>query len=255
MTTRFALFSDIHANLPAFEAVLADIDARNTEQPFDQIYCLGDVGGYASEPNEVQDLLMQRGYATISGNYDENVGNNGADCGCQYVNAFDIKMSDISFSWTREHTTAEHKAWLRGLPREIRLKTEGRRLLLCHGSPRSNTEYLFKTRSENYFRWFTPGGRYDAKADVVCFGHTHDPYHRDIDDAHFINTGSVGRPKDGDWRAGYCILSIDGSDVRSEQVRVEYDIDAACQRLIAAGLPAYFADYLRTGGTVQIPVA
>ena len=83
MTNRIALFSDIHANLPASAAVLADMAARNEERPLDGIYCLGDIGGYAGQPNEVQDVLMQGAYRTISGNYDENVGSNGrtADAG------------------------------------------------------------------------------------------------------------------------------------------------------------------------------
>jgi putative phosphoesterase len=254
MTTRIALFSDVHANLPALEAVLADIRRRHAEDPFSSVYCLGDIGGYAAEPNETQDLLQQSGYATLAGNYDENVGLDRDDCGCQYVSAFDIKMSDISFTWTRDHTTRVHKQRLRALPHEFRFKVEGHRVLLCHGSPHSIVEYLFENRSDGYLRQFAHGGRYNAHADVICFGHTHAPYHRVVGGVHFINTGSVGRPKDGDWRAGYCILFIDGSDVISEQVRVDYDIDATCQRLIAAGLPEYFADYLRTGGNVPVPV-
>ncbi len=255
MTTRIALFSDIHANLPALEAVLADIDRRHADDPFDSIYCLGDIGGYAAEPNETQDLLEARGYPTVAGNYDENVGLDRDDCGCQYISAFDIKMSDVSFTWTRDHTTREHKAWLRGLPHELRLKAEGRRVLLCHGSPRSITEYLFENRSDGYLRQYTKGGRYDAHADVICFGHTHVPYQRSVDGVEFINTGSVGRPKDGDPRAGYRIVMLSDGHVTSEQIRVPYDIEATCQRIIAAGLPEYFAEYLRTGGAVPVPTA
>lgn len=251
MTQRIVLFSDIHANLAAFESVLRDIDARNRDGPSDAIYCLGDIGGYAASPNEVQDLLMARGYATVAGNYDENVGFDRDNCGCRYVDAFDIKMSDISFTWTREHTTREHKAWLRKLHHEIRLKVAGQRVLLCHGSPRSNTEYLFINRSDGYLRQFTHGGRYDARADVVCFGHTHVPYHREVNGVHFINTGSVGRPKDGRPEAGYCILSVNADSVDAEEVRVTYDVEDTCTRLLEAGLPEYFAHYLRAGGIVE----
>jgi putative phosphoesterase len=251
---RIALISDIHANLHALERVLADMDRGQAEEAFDEIYCLGDLGGYGGQPNEVQELIMQRGYPTISGNYDQNVGFNGADCGCHYIKPFDIKMSDISFSWTKEHTTDANKVWLRGLPMEIRFEVEDKRVLLCHGSPRSNTEYLFENRSDGYLRQFTKGGRADAQADVIVFGHTHVPYHRVVDDVHFVNTGSVGRPKDGDPRAGYCVLTITGEEVSSEQVRLEYDVEGACEALLAVGLPAYFADYLRTGGNVEGPI-
>jgi len=246
MTKRFAIFSDVHANLPAMQAVRNDVESKK----FDSIYCLGDLGGYASQPNEVQDEIMAMGCPTILGNYDEGVGFDRESCGCHYIKPFDIEMSDISFFWTREHTSAEHKDWLRGLPPEIRFEVFGRRVLLCHGSPRDTTEYLFENRSDGYLRQFTTGGKADANADVIVFGHTHVPFHRVVDGVHFINTGSVGRPKDGNPRAGYCVLTIAESSVTSEQIRVDYDVEAASDRLIKAGLPTYFADYLRTGGQV-----
>jgi len=252
--TWYAIYSDIHANLQALEVVLTDIDRRHAAQPFGGIYGLGDLGGYGGQPNEVQEAVMASDHPTISGNYDQNVGFNGPDCGCHYIKPFDIKMSDISFTWTKEHTTVENKAWLRELPLEIRLEVEGRRVLFCHGSPRSNTEYLFENRSDGYLRQFTAGGRADAHADVIVFGHTHVPYHRVVDDVQFINTGSVGRPKDSDPRAGYRIITIASEAVTSEQIRLEYDVEEACRRLLASGLPPYFADYLRTGGDVQGPI-
>src|ERR1044071_1914989 len=134
MAIRAAIFSDIHANLPAMEVV-----ANHLQQGgYDAVYCLGDLGGYASQPNEVQAVIQSMGCPTILGNYDEGVGFYLEDCGCHYVKPFDIEMSNISFLWTREHTTEAHKVWLRELPREIRLKVEGRNILLCHGSPTSN---------------------------------------------------------------------------------------------------------------------
>jgi putative phosphoesterase len=251
---RYAVYSDIHANLEALHTVIADIERGHAVQPFDGIYCLGDLGGYGGRPNEVQSCVMEAGHPTISGNYDQNVGFNGPDCGCHYVKLFDIEMSNLSFTWTKEHTTDENKAWLRELPTEIRFEVEGKRVLLCHGSPRDNTEYLFETRSDGYLRQFTAGERADAHADVVVFGHTHVPYHRIVDGVHFVNTGSVGRPKDADPRAGYCILSIGDSEVSAQQIRVEYDVEEACRQLLSVGLPGYFAEYLRTGGNVQGPI-
>jgi putative phosphoesterase len=250
MTTRLAIFSDVHANLPAM-AVVAEHISRNG---YDGVTCLGDLGGYAAEPNEVQSLVMSMGCPTILGNYDEGVGFELDDCGCHYVKPFDIEMSNISFRWTRAHTTFQNKTWLRELPRELRLELEGRRVLLCHGSPRSTTEYLLETRSDGYLRQFTSGGKDDAQADVIVFGHTHVPYHRVVDGVHFVNTGSVGRPKDGDPRAGYCVLTLDANGVRVGQIRLAYDVEAACARLVVAGLPTYFADYLRTGGNVAAPM-
>ncbi|MCW3099866.1 MAG: phosphodiesterase, family [Chthonomonadaceae bacterium] len=249
MATRFAIFSDIHANLPAMETVAAHIKTGG----YDGVYCLGDIGGYASQPNEVQAAIEAMGCPAILGNYDEGVGFNKGDCGCLYLKPFDIEMSNISFLWTREHTTDANKAWLRAMPREIRMEVEGRKVLLCHGSPKSNTEYLFENRSDGYLRQFTAGGKFGAQADLIVFGHTHVPYYRTVDGVDFVNTGSVGRPKDGDPRAGYAVLTIDGGALGVEQIRLAYDVEAACSRLVAAGLPEYFAEYLRTGGNVSVP--
>ena len=249
MATKLAIFSDVHANLPAMEAAAEHIERGG----YDGVYCLGDLGGYASEPNEAQALVMAMGCPTLLGNYDEGVGFHRPDCGCHYVKPFDIEMSDLSFRWTRERTSDENKAWLRMLPREIRLEVEGRQVLLCHGSPRSTTEYLFEARSDGYLRQFTPGGKADARAEVIVFGHTHVPYHRRVNNVDFINTGSVGRPKDGDPRAGYCVLTIDEDSINVEQVRLPYAVERTCERLVQAGLPSYFADYLRTGGSVATP--
>lgn len=241
-----AISSDIHANLPAMQVVRRHIESGG----YDAVYCLGDLGGYASQPNEVQAEIKQMGCPTVMGNYDEGVGFERESCGCHYVKPFDIEMSNTSFFWTREHTSVENKTWLRGLPREIRFEADGKRVLLCHGSPRDTTEYLFENRSDGYLRQFTRGGKADAQADVIVFGHTHVPFHRIVDGVHFVNTGSVGRPKDGDPRAGYCVLTISADKVETEQVRLEYDVELACSRLIEAGLPEYFAQYLRTGGQV-----
>jgi diadenosine tetraphosphatase ApaH/serine/threonine PP2A family protein phosphatase len=89
--------------------------------------------------------------------------------------------------------------------------------------------------------------------DTVAFGHTHKPWHREIEGIHFVNTGSVGRPKDGDWRAGYVVVDIDGASVGVEFVRVEYDLEKAAAAIRASSLPDDFADYLETGGRAPAP--
>ena len=128
---RIAVLSDIHANLPAMQAVRAHVEAGG----YDAAYCLGDLGGYASQPNEARAEVIAMGLPTVMGNYDEGVGFDGADFGCQYVRPFDAEMSNVSFAWTKAHTSDGSKAWLRSLPREIRFDAEGLRVLLCHGSP------------------------------------------------------------------------------------------------------------------------
>ena len=246
---RIAIFSDVHANLPAMQVVRDHIES----QGYDAVYCLGDLGGYAAHPNEVQHIVMEMGCPTILGNYDEGVGFELDNCGCHYVKPFDIEMSERSFFWTRDNTGQEEKAWLRTLPREFRFEVEGLRVLLCHGSPRSTTEYLVENRSAGFLAQFTPGGSDDAHADLIVFGHTHVPFHRTVNGVHFVNSGSVGRPKDGDPRAGYVVLTLESGSVSMEVVRLEYDVESACRSLVEAGLPEYFAEYLRHGGVVPAP--
>ena len=123
----------------------------------------------------------------------------------------------------------------------------GRSVVLVHGAPTLNTLYLTEDRPDTFFvRMAEIAG---AKAgDVLCFGHTHLPWHRSIEGVHFVNTGSVGRPKDGDWRAGYVVLDVDKSAAQVEFIRVAYDVDATVRAIRASDLPDDFADYLMAGG-------
>jgi hypothetical protein len=90
--------------------------------------------------------------------------------------------------------------------------------------------------------------------DVICFGHTHLPWHRVVHGVHFVNTGSVGRPKDGDWRAGYVVLDVGGAEPHVDFVRVEYDVERAARAICESDLPNDFADFLRTGGNAAAAV-
>lgn len=207
---RIAFFSDIHANLPALEAVLADLDRQ---QP-DFVYCLGDLAGYNIWPNEVISEIRKRKIPTLVGNYDEGIGVNGDDCGCAYSTEEEKANGKASISYTNEITTYESREYLRMLPREMSLnftnEDEKIHLLMVHGSPRKINEYLFEDRpEESLLRILTKAG-----ADVLLFGHTHKPYHRILSFEvegrkkyrHAINLGSVGKPKNGDPRACYALL-------------------------------------------------
>jgi diadenosine tetraphosphatase ApaH/serine/threonine PP2A family protein phosphatase len=150
---------------------------------------------------------------------------------------------DRSLRWTQGVVTPENKAWLRGLPRELRFEVEAKRFLCVHGSPRRLNEYLYEDRPERSLRRMLA----ELGAGVVLCGHTHLPYHRRIDDIHLINVGTAGRPKDGDPRAAYALIDVrDG--LRAEFPRVEYDIEAAARAIEATDLPHEFAEVLRTGG-------
>lgn len=255
---RIAVFSDIHANLPACRAVLDSIDARRP----DQIFCLGDLVGYAPWPNEVVDLIRDRNITTIAGNYDEGVGRDVDECGCAYDTDEQRWRGQASISYTNEVIDEDHRRWLRSLPRHFRLQLGAEAdysALLVHGSPRRINEYLYEDRPESSMRRMMA----EAGADVMCFGHTHKPYHRVIEDEsgdgrrvrHAVNTGSVGKPKDGDPRAGWVMLEIEDEPERADEdavsaefVRVSYDVEAAARGIEESELPDAFAEMLRTGG-------
>jgi predicted phosphodiesterase len=246
---RLALISDIHANLPALRAVLADIDDRAN---IDAIYHLGDLTGYAPWPNEVVSLLRERAIPGISGNYDSTIATDYKHCGCRADTPHDEELSHISFEWTRSHVTPETKKYMGTLPFRLDIRpfgghVSGPTITLVHGNQTLNTVYVTEDRSDAFLEKMARdlGSRPE---DVVCFGHTHKPWHRVVERVQFVNTGSVGRPKDGDPRAGYVLCTTEGSGVRIEFVRVAYDVDEAARRIRESELPGGFADFLRSGG-------
>ena len=244
-----ALISDIHANLPALEAVLADIDARQAGAT----YHVGDLVGYAPWPNEVVGLLAVRGITGVAGNYDSTVGLDYRHCGCRYEDPRQEALSHLSFAWTRDACTPETKRALAALPFRLDLHplgghAAGPRVVLVHGTPTLNTVYWTEDRPDDFCRKMA-GLAGLREGDVIAFGHTHLAWHRVIDGTHFVNTGSVGRPKDGDARAGYSILDIaaDGA-AQVQHVRVAYDVSRAATAIRASTLPKEFATYLESGG-------
>ena len=246
---RVALISDIHANLPALRAVLSDIEQR---ADVDAIYHLGDLTGYAPWPNEVVSLLRERGIAGIAGNYDSTVAADYKHCGCRADTPRDEELSHISYEWTRAHVSAETKQYLGGLPFRLDIRPLGGHLsgptiFLVHGNQTLNTVYITEDRPDSFLSKLAT----DLSArsgDLVCFGHTHKPWQRVVEGVQFVNTGSVGRPKDGDWRGCYVLVSIDASDIRTTFVRVVYDVDEAINAIRNSELPAEFAEVLRSGG-------
>jgi len=249
--TRIALLSDVHANLPALEAVLAALDGDDRH---DAVYHLGDLVGYAPWPDEVVALIRERGIPGVAGNYDSTVAARYKHCGCQYEDPRQEALSHESYAWTLENTSAATRAWLGTLPFGMEVRPggghqAGATLHLVHGNPVLNTVYWTEDRSDDFC--LKMADRMGARpGDVVAFGHTHRPWHRTVDGIHFVNTGSVGRPKDGDWRAGYVSLVFGDDGVAVSFRRVDYDLARATAAIRESTLPDEFAVYLETGGSL-----
>lgn len=251
---RYLLFSDVHSNRPALDSVLRD---AKTKGELTGIYHLGDLVGYAPWPNEVVSMLQSAGIPGVAGNYDSTVATAYKHCGCRSENAQQEELAHQSFSWTLEHTSESAKRYLRSLPFRIDIRPfgghqAGPTLRLVHGNQVLNTVYVTEDRSDDFLAKMAEG--MGAKAgDAIAFGHTHKPWHRVVHDVHFVNTGSVGRPKDGDPRACYVLLDVTESGVEVEFVRVQYDVEEAARGILASELPDEFADFLRTGGKATAP--
>lgn len=226
---KIAIFSDVHANLPAFEAFLSDLDGQKP----DAVYCLGDLIGYNIWPNEVIAEVRRRGIATLAGNHD-------------------LKTKGFAY----ELVTPDNRAFLSTLPAhiklEFRLNNEVLNIVMAHASTRSIDEYILEELDEKYVLDMMR----EAKADILCVGHSHKPYHRILRDGHdvkhVINIGSVGKPKDGNPHSCYVLLSINqDSSLNNPQAihvefrRVPYDIEKAMQAIIDSPLPDELAARLQ----------
>ena len=226
-----ALFSDIHANLPAFEAMLADLDSRKP----DAVYCMGDLIGYNIWPNEIIAEVRKRGIATLAGNHD-------------------LKTKGYAY----ELVSAENRTYLNNLPAliklEYQLNNDHLNIVLAHGSTRKIDEYVLADTDEAYVLEMMD----EAKTDVLCVGHSHKPYHRiiqtDSGHKHVINIGSVGKPKDNNPMGCYVLITInetssikDKDSIQVDFIRVSYDIEKAAKAVEESPLPNELAEMLRNG--------
>ena len=248
---RIALFSDVHANLPAFEAVLADMDQQN----LDQVYCLGDLVGYAPFPNEIINEIRKRKIPTIAGNHDEFIGLSPHGKELHPIKE-GLKDGAISKAFTNQTITLEGRNYLKLLPGHLKLDFKFHEntfnMLMVHGSPRKINEYIFKDHDEQDLLEMMQ----QENVSIMAFGHTHKPFHRVIQKDnlcyHAINLGSVGKPKDGDPSACYVILEITSKtnmqapdSLKVEFIRVPYDVERVANAIESGPLPDVYADMLR----------
>src|SRR5918997_3223825 len=200
-----AVVTDIHGNLPALEAALARIDELGIET----VLCGGDLVGYGPHPNEVCALIAERQIPTIYGNYDFAIARDLEDCGCAYVTPHDREIGQLSVEWTLAHTDPAAKDFMRELPFDLHFAVGETAVHLVHGSPRKVNEYLFEDKPARLYERLAAA----EDAGVLVFGHTHKPWVREYGGVRFVNCGSVGKPKDGDPRGAFAVLSDVGDRV------------------------------------------
>jgi len=253
---RALILSDIHGNLDALEAVLAAVDGN-----YDQVWHLGDVVGYGAHPNEVVERIRSLGTLHVRGNHDR------VSSGIDSDEDFN-PVAALAARWTGQQLTPENLEWLRAMPQGPVFPDD--ELAECvHGSPLDEDQYI--TSIHEAFEVMRSQQRI-----VTFFGHTHvqggfstngrtwteiNPHYKSRTEAahwrlalrmdgsmrYLINPGSVGQPRDFDWRAAFALYQNDGTVAEVTYHRVPYDLDAAQQSIVEAGLPHRLATRLADG--------
>ncbi|HWY50210.1 MAG TPA: metallophosphoesterase family protein [Chthoniobacterales bacterium] len=238
---RFAIFSDVHANLEALEAVLADAHDNKCTH----FVCLGDVVGYNANPHECVERIREMDCPIVKGNHDEQAS--------LVESSRDFnEMAEAAIQWTRDHLSDADKDWLR----ELKLQQQVHDFTIVHATLDSPEQWGY------VFNNLDAAASFAYQQTSVCFfGHTHVPMAFVRDEGvqrehieklriepnkkYFINVGSVGQPRDADWHAAYCIYHIDDNVV--EQRRLKYDLATAQKKIIDTGLPRLLAERLAIG--------
>ncbi|MGZ8563509.1 MAG: metallophosphoesterase family protein [Candidatus Limnocylindria bacterium] len=225
---RIAVLADLHANLPALRAVLDDAAALGC----DTAWCVGDVVGRGPHPAEVIDELRRLAIPTIQGNWDEAVGLRREHPGVAWTSPEAEAGGLLSLAWTIERTTDEQRSWLRQLPAAHRFTVEGRSVLLFHGSPLRQSEYLWSDRPSRVFARIAA----DQGDELMCFGNTHEAFHRVVSKSHLVAAGSVGCGTLEDTTARYAVLDMVGAELMVNFRSVAYDHLSVDVAMRAAGL-------------------
>ncbi|HZM69940.1 MAG TPA: metallophosphoesterase family protein [Candidatus Cryosericum sp.] len=241
---RAAFFGGVYGNDAALREAIRDARDRGAER----LYCLGDLGGFGPHPERILPLLLEHGVIVVQGNYEDAVGNDRPDCGCGYTDPRDNHFARIAYDYTLRRTPSDQKARFRALPASLRLTMGGRRLLLCHGSPRRQNEFLWESTSPEPFleRLLR-----EAAADVLLCTHTGIPWSRTTPSfGQVVNAGVLGRPaNDGRTTVSYALLTAEEEHqpLRVEQVPIAYDHEGVARDMRRRGLPEEFVETILTG--------
>ncbi len=161
----------------------------------------------------------------------------------RWLRFFTTGMAERSIEWTKKNATQRTRDYMLGLPFDISFSSNGRAVKIFHATPFKNNLYWHEERDDRFFLDMARR----AATEVMIYGHTHIPYRKDIEGKVFINAGSVGKPKDGDPRACIAVVEILPDTVKSDFIRVPYDVERTATAVRESGLPAYFAEKLLEG--------
>jgi len=244
---RVGLISDIHGNLPALQEVLAHARSQSVQM----IWNMGDSIGYGANPDQVIRLLQQENVTSILGDFDRRV--------LRFLKkktSWRVKKRPeifLSLYWAYENISQPSREYLRTLPEDTRLRLGNTRILLTHGSPASRKEGLTIETPGKYLRELIS----KANVDLICCGHSQQPFYRIVKNGIVINPGSVGGQLDGDPRASYAVLDLDPRmmietsdneyEVKCHHFRVEYDLEEAVSQIRQRSLPEAYSQMLIQG--------
>ncbi|MGM0462008.1 MAG: metallophosphoesterase family protein [Fibrobacterota bacterium] len=217
-----AILSDIHSNYYALQAVLLHIQKHRAQH----IYCLGDIVGYHTMPNETIELLQKHGVTAIMGNHDRDI----------IQKRYKPHKTPDIFRWTHESLTKNTLSWLKNLPLTRTIGFGKASFTLCHGSPESMDAYCYE--DTDYTRHMARS----VTTDFLACGHTHLPWYKTYHGTTVLNPGSVGRPKSGRPRASWALLTADGDQISVDLMETDYDHAAMAAHVRSHG----FDDYART---------
>jgi len=251
---RIGVISDVHANVKALEAVLRD----GNKKGIDEWVCTGDLVNYGPRPSEVIEVVRCLGFTCVMGNRDWEAVSPAGEAGVVIPEGRNPDVEKAAFRWTRERLTEADRRYLEALPATVVKPVCSRRVAFFHGAPWSMYYYM----STVSIRECIPRLTEQMQASAYCFGHTHIPFVLRGSGRLFVNAGSSGKPKDGDPRACYAMLSFadthgrgtgpeSAEGIDAEIVRVEYDVDSVAGDMIARGLPEELARALVTGRSVD----
>ena len=240
MSTRIAVCGGPYANPYALRAFIADAGARGCER----LFCLGDLGGFGAEINELWPLLHDAGIECIAGNYDVAIARGDTDCGCGYRDPRDNESAQLIYDHTRANTNPDFAAWMGRLPTQRRLSIDGCDVHLVHGSTLALNDFWWQSlpEPEHQVRVQASG------ADVILCTHSGLPWQRHVGATLVVNVGVLGKPaNDGHRNVWYAILDFDAEHADAELVALDYDWAAQATSMRTAGLPQAFVETIESG--------